>query len=133
MEERAGDAQPLMVKGEEFLTRLSDEIERSDRYEHPFCVLTFQPPEEAQDMSSLSPEWLESTASGLTRGCDIVTVLRNVPMLIVLLPETGISGAASVLDRLRAAIGDSDGEWEYGLFEYPQNKVQLQELMRAAA
>lgn len=125
--------EPLVVAGEEFLTRLSDEIERSDRYGHPFSILTFQPPEDAKSMSSLSPEWLESTASGLTRGCDIVTLVKDVPMLIVMLPETDISGAASVLERLRGAIGDSDGEWEYGLFEYPQNKVQLQELMRDAA
>ncbi len=125
--------EPLVVAGEEFLTRLSDEIERSDRYDHPFSILTFQPPEDAQNMSNLSPEWLESTASGLTRGCDIVTWLEDVPMLIIMLPETDISGAASVLERLRDAIGDSDDDWEYGLFEYPQNKVQLRELMRAAA
>lgn len=125
--------EPLVVKSEEFRTRVSDEIERSDRYDHPFSILTIQPPEGAKAMSNLSPEWLESTAGGLTRGCDVVTMLKDIPMLIVMLPETDISGAALVLERLRDAIGDSDDDWEYGLFEYPQNEVQLRELMRAAA
>ncbi len=77
--------------------------------------------------------WLESPASGLTRGCDVVAVLDDGPLLIILLPETDVSGAGRVLERLRSAIGDTHQEWEFGLFEYPQNKVEVQELMEQAA
>ena len=126
-------SQPLIVGGDEFMARLADEIVRSDRYEHPFAILTLQPPAGAQDFADLTTHWLESSASGLTRGCDVVAVLDNGSMLIVMLPETDVSGAGSVLERLRSAIAETEQEWEFGLFEYPQNKAQLQELIEKAA
>ena len=126
-------SQPLIVGGDEFMARLADEIVRSDRYEHPFAILTLQPPTGAQDFADLTTHWLESSASGLTRGCDVVAVLDNGSMLIVMLPETDVSGAGSVLERLRSAIAETEQEWEFGLFEYPQNKAQLQELIEKAA
>ena len=86
-------SQPLIVGGDEFMARLADEIVRSDRYEHPFAILTLQPPAGAQDFADLTTHWLESSASGLTRGCDVVAVLDDGPMLIIMLPETDVSGA----------------------------------------
>lgn len=133
MEQMTRGSQPLVVGEDEFMARLADEIVRSDRYEHPFAILTLQPPAGAEDFGDLSSRWLESPASGLTRGCDVVAVLKHGPVLIILLPETDVSGAGSVLERLRSAIGGTDQEWEFGLFEYPQNKVELQELMEEAA
>jgi len=133
MEQTIRGSQPLVVGGDEFMTRLADEIVRSDRYEHPFTILTLRPPAWANDFGDLSSRWLESSASGLTRGCDVVAVLDYGPMLIILLPETDVSGAGSVLERLRSAIDDTEQEWEFGLLEYPQNKAKLQELMERAA
>ena len=133
MERTAGNRLPLVVGGDEFIARLSDEIVRSDRYEHPFTILTLRPPAEAADFGDLSNRWLESSASGLTRGCDVVAALDDGAMLVILLPETDVSGAGSVLERLRSAIDDTAQEWEFGLFEYPQNKAKLQELMERAA
>ena len=126
-------SQPLIVGEDEFMARLADEIVRSDRYEHPFAILTLQPPAGAQDFGDLTGRWLDSPASGLTRGCDVVAVLDDGPMLIIMLPETDVSGAGSVLERLRSAIAETEQEWEFGLFEYPQNKAQLQELIEKAA
>ena len=126
-------SQPLIVGGDEFMARLADEIVRSDRYEHPFAILTLQPPSGARDFGDLTGRWLDSPASGLTRGCDVVAVLDDGPMLIIMLPETDVSGAGSVLERLRSAVADAEQEWEFGLFEYPQNKAQLQELIEKAA
>ena len=41
MMEQEGDAlEPIVLGGQEFLGRLSDEIARSDRYDHPFTVVT---------------------------------------------------------------------------------------------
>lgn len=134
MEQTTRGSLPLVVGGHEFMERLADEIVRSDRYEHPFAILTLQPPAGAQDFADLTTHWLESSASGLTRGCDVVAVLDNGSMLIVMLPETDVSGAGSVLERLRSAIAaETEQEWEFGLFEYPQNKAKLQELMERAA
>lgn len=124
---------PLLVSAEEFLSRLMDEIERSDRYEHPFTILTLRPPDSSKPATNLETEWLESPASGLTRGCDVIATLEHESMLVILLPETDVSGAASLLERLRSAMDDVDQDWNYGLFEYPQNKRQLQEFMKEAA
>ena len=133
MEQTTRGSQPLVVSGDEFMSRLADEIVRSDRYEHPFAILTLQPPAGADDFGDLSSHWLGSPASGLTRGCDVVAALDDGPMLIIMLPETDVSGAGAVLDRLRFAISGTEQEWEFGLFEYPQNKAKLQELMEKAA
>lgn len=134
MEQMTRGSQPLIVGEDEFMARLADEIVRSDRYEHPFAIITLQPPAGAQGFGDLTSQWLDSSASGLTRGCDVVTVLDDGPMLIIMLPETGVSGAGSVLERLRSAIAtETEREWEFGLFEYPQNKENLQELMDKAA
>ncbi len=134
MEQPTRGSQPLVVGGDEFMARLADEIVRSDRYEHPFAVLTLQPPAGAPDFGDLTSRWLDSSASGLTRGCDVVAVLDDGPTLIIMLPETDVSGAGSVLERLRSAIAaETEQEWEFGLFEYPQNKAKLDELIGKAA
>lgn len=133
MNTRADSDQPLVVSANEFLSRLADEIVRSDRYEHPFTIVTLRPPENSKAARNLKTEWLESSAAGLTRGCDIVSILEHDPMLVILLPETDVSGAASLLERLRTVVDDPALEWQYGLFEYPQNRDQLRALMQEAA
>jgi len=134
MERTTRGSQPLIVGAAEFMVRLSDEIVRSDRYEHPFTILTLEPPEGSPDFGDLTSRWLDSSASGLTRGCDVVALLDGGPTLIILLPETDVSGAGSVLDRLRSVIAaEAEQEWTFGLFEYPQNKEKLQQLMERAA
>jgi len=134
MERTTSGSQPLIVGADEFMVRLSDEIVRSDRYEHPFTILTLEPPEGAPDFGDLTSRWLDSSASGLTRGCDVVALLDGGPTLIILLPETDVSGAGSVLGRLRSVIAaEAEQEWTFGLFEYPQNKEKLQQLMERAA
>ena len=134
MEQTTRGSQPLIVGEDEFMARLADEIVRSERYEHPFAVLTLRPPTGTRDFGDLTDRWLESSASGLTRGCDVVAVLDDGPMLIIMLPETDVSGAGSVLERLRSAIAaDTEQEWEFDLFEYPENKARLQELLEEAA
>jgi hypothetical protein len=134
MERTTSGSQPLIVGADEFMVRLSEEIVRSDRYEHPFTILTLEPPEGAPDFGDLTSRWLDSSASGLTRGCDVVALLDGGPTLIILLPETDVSGAGSVLGRLRSVIAaEAEQEWTFGLFEYPQNKEKLQQLMERAA
>ena len=130
MEQTTRGSQPLVIEADDFMVRLADEIARSDRYEHPFTILTLQPPQGVPDFGDLTSHWLESSASGLTRGCDVVAVLDHGPILIIMLPETDVSGAGSVLERLRTAIAvEAEQDWSFGLFEYPQNKTQVQGLM----
>ncbi len=134
MDQTTRGSEPLVIAADDFMTRLADEIVRSDRYEHPFTILTLQPPQGVPDFGDLTSHWLESSASGLTRGCDVVAVLDHGPILIIMLPETDVSGAGKVLERLRAAIAvEAEKEWSFGLFEYPQNKTQVQEFVEKAA
>lgn len=134
MDQTTRGSQPLVIEPDDFMARLADEIARSDRYDHPFTILTLQPPAGVPDFGDLTGHWLDSSASGLTRGCDVVAVLDHGPILIIMLPETDVSGAGAVLERLRTAIAaEAEQEWSFGLFEYPQNKTQVQELMEKAA
>ena len=54
-------------------------------------------------------------------------------MVLVLLPETDVPGAAALLERLRDAFGDTESGWDYEILAYPQNKAQLKRLMKDAA
>ena len=130
MRSDADDRQQVIVSGAELLERLADEIVRSDRYGHPFTILTLRPPEHVRQLSAPS---LDVVANGLTRGCDVVCILDGESMVLVLLPETDVSGAAALLERLRAAFGDTESGWDYDLLAYPQNKAQLKRLMEDAA
>ena len=124
------DSRQVIVSGAELLERLADEIVRSDRYGHPFTILTLRPPEHVRKFSGPS---LDVVASGLTRGCDVVCVLDGEPIVLVLLPETDVPGAAVLLERLRTAFGDTESGWDYEILAYPQNKTQLQRLIEVAA
>ena len=125
-----GDGRQVIVSGAELLERLADEIVRSDRYGHPFTILTLQPPEHVR---KLSPPSLDVVANGLTRGCDVVCILDGESMVLILLPETDVPGAAALLERLREAFGDTESGWNYEILAYPQNKVQLKRLIKDAA
>ncbi len=103
------DGRQVSVSGPELLERLADEIVRSDRYGHPFTILTLRPPEHVRKLSAPS---LDVVANGLTRGCDVVCAVEGEPMVLVLLPETDVLGAAALLERLRDAFGDTESGWE---------------------
>ena len=123
------DGRQVIVSGAELLERLADEIVRSDRYGHPFTILTLRPPEHGK----LSAPSLDVVANGLTRGCDVVCTVEGESMVLVLLPETDVPGAAALLERLRDAFGDTESGWDYEILAYPQNKAQLKRLIKDAA
>ena len=124
------DGRQVIVSGAELSERLADEIVRSDRYGHPFTILTLRPPEDVRQLGAPS---MDVVANGLTRGCDVVCILDGEPMVLVLLPETDVLGAAVLLERLRAALGDTESGWDYEILAYPQNKAQLKRLFKDAA
>ena len=123
----------LIVKGDEFRARLAEEIERSQRYEHPFSILVMRPPKTAGKREMLASPWFDSLVRSLVRGCDVVTVLELGHTIAILLPETDVSGAGSLLERLIAAIDDENQEWEYTLFEYPLNQATIEDFLEQAA
>ena len=124
----------LIVKGDEFRSRLAEEIERSERYEHPFSILVMRPPETAGKRETIKASpWFQSLVRSLVRGCDVVAVLELGHTIAVLLPETDVSGAGSLLERLIATIDDSKQEWEYTLFEYPLNQATIEDFLEQAA
>lgn len=131
MEPKASENLPVIVEADEFLSRMAEEIKRSDRYNHPFTVLILRPPAGQED--SPIAAWLESLALGLVRGCDIVSVFEAQNVVAVLLPETGVSGGSALLERFRAVIADSEQEWDFKLLEYPTNQDAFAELTGRAA
>jgi hypothetical protein len=131
MDPHANQRQAVLVEAEEFLVRLSEEIARSDRYEHAFTLLVLLPP--VVDGETPPAAWLESLATGLIRGCDIVTIFEGQRAIAALLPETGVSGGNALLERFRSAIGDTDCAWQARLLEYPANREAIIELTEEAA
>ena len=109
MEPQTDQKPPLIVESDDFLARLAEEVKRSDRYEHPFTVLVLRHPVRSGRWAA---NWFESVASGLIRGCDIVSVFEAEHIVAVLLPETGISGGSALLERLRTANAEADREWD---------------------
>ena len=130
--QQEGDAS-LTVGGNEFRSRLAEEIERSERYEHPFTVLILRPPKMPAKPEMVGSPWFDSLVGSLVRGCDVVAVLDDERTLAVLLPETAVSGAGALLERLRSAIPDANHEWEYALLEYPLNREKIVDFMVQAA
>lgn len=127
------DNLPVLVEDDVFLEYLAEEIERSKRYRHTFTVLLLQPPKVADELKSLTLEWLKSLTRGLVRGCDVVAIFQSEATVAVLLPETGVSGAGALLDRIRSAVADTSDEWEYTLLEYPTNRRMVESFMDQAA
>ncbi len=126
------DVSPI-VEGDEFHSRLAEEIERSDRYDHPFTVLILRSPETSGKGEMVGLAWFDSLVGSLVRGCDVVAVSKDEPVVAVLLPETTVSGAGALLERLISAIPDADHEWEYTLLEYPLNREKIENFMDKAA
>jgi hypothetical protein len=123
----------LTVEADEFRSRLAEEIKRSARYEHPFTVLLLRPPAASAKQAVLGSPWFDSLVRGLVRGCDVVAVFEDEPAVAVLLPETAVSGASALLERLTSAIGDANQEWECTVFEYPLNREKIEDFLGRAA
>lgn len=122
-----------IVERDEFHSRLAEEIEQSDRYDHPFTVLILRLPDTSAKGEMVGSPWFDSLVSSLVRGCDVVAVFQDDPAVAVLLPETAVSGAVALLERLISAIPDANHEWEYALLEYPLNREKIERLMDRAA
>jgi hypothetical protein len=123
----------LTVEGDEFRSRLAEEIKRSERYEHPFTVLVLRPPITSAKEEMVGSPWFDSLVRTLVRGCDVVAVFEDEPAVAVLLPETAVSGAGALLERLTSAIGDANQEWECTVFEYPLNREKIEDFLGRAA
>ena len=53
-------SQPLIVRGDEFMARLADELVSSDRYQHPSARPTLLPPSAARALGHLPGRSLAS-------------------------------------------------------------------------
>jgi PleD family two-component response regulator len=130
--QKEGDVS-LTVEGDEFRSRLAEEIKRSERYEHPFTVLILRPPRTSGKREMAGSPWFDSLVRSLVRGCDVVAVFEDEPAVAVLLPETAVSGASALLERLMSIIPDANHEWGYTLLEYPLNREKIENFMDQAA
>ncbi len=100
-----------ILPGDEFLSEIARERDRSDRSCRPFCLLTF----EARRGSEHAGRLADSLQRRL-RSIDRPGWLRD--KLCVLLPETPASGAWKLVEEIR---GDAAGgpPLECSIFNYP--------------
>jgi hypothetical protein len=130
---RPGKRQRLLVDGATFVERVADEIERSERYGHPFTMLLLEAPA-GLGMSRIETlRRVAAAARSLVRGCDLVAVFEKPGVFAVLLPETTVSGAARVLERFQAQIADASGAWNVRLAVYPYDRGTIETFLRKAA
>lgn len=127
------DDRSLIVDGDEFRSRIAEEVSRSKRYGHPFTVLILRPPKTPDVRDVLDSSWFDSLRRSLVRGCDLVALFEPERAVAVLLPETGVAGAGALLERLRPAIADVSEEWQYAVLEYPGNSDEIEDFMERAA
>jgi hypothetical protein len=129
---------PIIVPTERFGATVRAEVARSKRYGHPFALFVLRPPagsafSEHLATGNVSKNLSALLTSGLVRECDVVSVLPEDRAIGVLLPETGISGAGALVDRLLTAISGPDNAWQVELFVYPENQDEITQLAKKAA
>lgn len=131
---RAPRRQRLLVDATTFLERVADEMERSERYGHPFTMLLIEVPSALEKKSRLRTlRAVAVAARSLVRGCDLVAVFERPEMFAVLLPETTVAGAARVLERFQTQIADGSGTWNVRLAIYPYDRGAIEMFLRKAA
>ncbi len=135
--ERSQDP-PTIVMKDAFGASLKAEAARSKRYGHPFAVFVLRPPASRGLSESLAAEQVSENlsallTSGLVRECDVVSVLEDERAIGVLLPETSVAGAGTLIERLLAAISHPDHPWQVELFVYPENQDEITKLATWAA
>lgn len=125
--------QRLLVDGATFVQRVAEEIERSDRYGHPFTMLLIEAPAGLGASRLETLRRVATAARALVRGCDLVAVFEKPSLFAVLLPETTVSGAARVLERFQTQITDASGAWNVRLAVYPYDRSAIETFLRKAA
>ncbi|HXF52287.1 MAG TPA: hypothetical protein VNM43_11470 [Dehalococcoidia bacterium] len=133
MNVRPRKRQRLLVDAATFVQRVEEEIERSDRYGHPFTMLLLEAPAGLAVGRLETLRRVAAAARSLVRGCDLVAVFERPGMFAVLLPETTVSGAARVLERFQTQIDDASGTWNVRLAMYPYDRAAIEAFLRKAA
>ncbi|MER3427724.1 MAG: diguanylate cyclase response regulator [Pyrinomonas sp.] len=128
-----------------FERQLHREVERTNRYAHPFCLLLIDLDEFKRINDSCGhatgDEVIRRVAHVLqaeTRGIDTAARIGGEEFALIL-PETGFSAGLDVADRLRrslkrAKMPDAVGQVtaSFGVAEFPACAREAEELFRAA-
>lgn len=130
---RSRKRQRLLVDGATFVQRVQEEIERSDRYGHPFTMLLLEAPAGLGVGRLETLRRVAAAARSLVRGCDLVAVFERPGLFAVLLPETTVHGAARALERFQTQIDDASGAWNVRLTIYPYDRGAIEAFLRKAA
>lgn len=133
MNPRPRKRQRLLVDGATFVQRVQEEIERSDRYGHPFTMLLLEAPAGLGVGRLETLRRVAAAARSLVRGCDLVAVFERPGLFAVLLPETTVHGAARVLERFQTQMDDASGTWNVRLTIYPYDRGAIEAFLRKAA
>lgn len=112
-----------------FLTRLNEEIVRSERYRHFLSLILIhvelKNTQSTQQMNrELRKIGLELMA-GLSRRTDIIALYRKRQM-VIMLPETDPRGAATLVQRYQAMFPNNGRKLSYLVLTYPNDASNIE-------
>jgi hypothetical protein len=117
-----------------FIERLTDEVERSNRYRRPFALLLLQAPAgAATEERSRALRRAVAMARRHFRATDRITSFERAATLAMLLPETGQEAARLVLDRFAAEIAGAGPAWTLKLAAWPEDTDVINYFVQRAA
>ena len=112
-----------------FLSRLNEEIRRSERYRHFLSLILFHVDMPSQNSTHEIQRALKRISQelmlGLTRGTDILA-LYSKRQMVILLPETDDPGAQRLFERYQSAFPDNGRRMSYGVLTYPNDASNIE-------
>ncbi|HOE95325.1 MAG TPA: diguanylate cyclase [Candidatus Sumerlaeota bacterium] len=123
------DRETALLSSAYFLTRLQEEIVRSERYRHFLSLilihLQLKNVQSTQELNRELAQIGREMSLGLTRRSDTIALYRRCQM-IILLPETDGPGAAHLLERYHATFPSNDRTLSYSVLTYPVDASNLE-------
>ena len=128
-QESIHDQETALFSNTYFITRLNEEIVRSERYRHFLSIVLVHVDlthlhSTQQIHRELRKLGLELQA-GLSRRTDIIALYRKRQMA-VLLPETDSRGASSMIQRYEAMFPDNGRRLRYMVLTYPNDASNIE-------
>lgn len=119
-----------LVDSHTFVQFLFHEIARYERYRHSFAVLLIEAPDDEDDAARrMDLRSASGSVRDLLRACDLMAPFDNIGVLAVLLPETTLAGARTVLDRFTAQARDLGPDWTLKLAAYPDHAGVVDQML----
>ncbi len=119
-----------LVDSQTFVQFLFHEIARYERYRHSFAVLLLEAPDDEDgDARRTNLRMTSGRIRGLLRACDLMASFDDIGVLAVLLPETTLAGARTVLGRFTSQTTDLGPDWTLKLAAYPDHAEVVDKML----